>query len=183
MDVVVIGAGLAGARVVESYREAGGGGSVAIVGAELHPPYHRPPLTKRILRGEAEPADALVRAAVDYRALDVDLRLDTAARALDLRNRRVEPSNDYTYDALYRLIQATGREHLGQQGNGDRRAPTAPDGFNTFPIRLDHPNVLAAMGSYVERYELSTTTPFSSSSPQPSSQPVAGATPTPTTAS
>ncbi|TML90429.1 MAG: FAD-dependent oxidoreductase [Actinobacteria bacterium] len=107
MDVVVIGAGLAGARVVESYREAGGGGSVAIVGAELHPPYHRPPLTKRILRGEAEPADALVRAAVDYRALDVDLRLDTAARALDLRNRRVELAGGEAV-AFERLVIATG---------------------------------------------------------------------------
>ena len=30
------------------------------------------------------------------------------------RNQRVEPSADYTYDAIYRLIAATGREHLGQ---------------------------------------------------------------------
>jgi RHS repeat-associated protein len=77
---------------------------------------------------------------------------DDAQQTIYFRNKRVEPSNDYTYDALYRLIQATGREHLGQQGNGDRNPPTAPDGFNTFPIRLDHPNVLAAMGTYVERY-------------------------------
>jgi len=26
------------------------------------------------------------------------------------------PSNDYTYDANYRLVEATGREHLGQVG-------------------------------------------------------------------
>ena len=32
------------------------------------------------------------------------------------RNQRVEPSSDYTYDAIYRLISATGREHLGQTG-------------------------------------------------------------------
>src|SRR5262249_20718530 len=32
------------------------------------------------------------------------------------RNKRVEPSVEYTYDALYRLIEATGREHLGQVG-------------------------------------------------------------------
>ena len=29
------------------------------------------------------------------------------------RNQRVEPSSDYTYDAIYRLIQASGREQLG----------------------------------------------------------------------
>ena len=32
-------------------------------------------------------------------------------------NQRVEPSADYTYDALYRLVSATGREHLGQTGS------------------------------------------------------------------
>ena len=30
----------------------------------------------------------------------------------------------YTYDPLYRLIEATGREHLGQGGGGARRCPT-----------------------------------------------------------
>ena len=40
----------------------------------------------------------------------------TRSRPIYFRNKRVEPSNDYTYDALYRLIQATGREHLGQSG-------------------------------------------------------------------
>src|SRR6185369_4634870 len=41
---------------------------------------------------------------------------DDAQQTIYFRNKRVEPSNDYTYDALYRLIQATGREHLGQGG-------------------------------------------------------------------
>jgi RHS repeat-associated protein len=50
------------------------------------------------------------------------------------------------------LIQASGREHLGQQVNGDRNPPTAPDGFNAFHTRQDHPNVLEAMGTYIERY-------------------------------
>ena len=33
------------------------------------------------------------------------------------RNQRVEPSADYEYDAIYRLIFASGREHLGQTGS------------------------------------------------------------------
>ncbi|MER5710341.1 SpvB/TcaC N-terminal domain-containing protein [Streptomyces sp. NPDC002122] len=74
---------------------------------------------------------------------------DDAQQTVFFRNQRVEPSNDYVYDALYRLIQATGREHLGQQADGTRSAPTAPDGF---PGRLDHPNTQQAMGTYVERH-------------------------------
>lgn len=41
---------------------------------------------------------------------------DDAQQTIYFRNKRVEPSNDYVYDALYRLILATGREHLGQGG-------------------------------------------------------------------
>jgi RHS repeat-associated protein len=77
---------------------------------------------------------------------------DDAQQTIYFRNQRIEPSSDYTYDALYRLIQARGREHLGQQGNGDRNPPTAPDAFNAFHTRQDHPNTLEAMGTYVERY-------------------------------
>lgn len=76
---------------------------------------------------------------------------DDAQQTIYFRNRRVEPSAEYTYDAIYRLIEATGREHLGQIG-GVLNAPTAPDAFNTFHIRLDHPGDGNAMGTYLERY-------------------------------
>ncbi|MFF3871893.1 SpvB/TcaC N-terminal domain-containing protein [Streptomyces sp. NPDC001978] len=77
---------------------------------------------------------------------------DDAQQTVYFRNRRVEPSNDYIYDALYRLIQADGREHLGQAAGGERLPPTAPDGFNAFHTRLDHPGDGNAMGTYTERY-------------------------------
>ena len=80
---------------------------------------------------------------------------DDAQQTIYFRNQRIEPSNDYFYDALYRLIQAEGREHLGQLGqaaDSPRKPPTAPDAFNAFHIRQDHPNVLKAMGAYIERY-------------------------------
>lgn len=77
---------------------------------------------------------------------------DDAQQTVYFRNRRVEPSNDYTYDALYRLIQANGREHLGQAAGGERLPPTAPDGFNAFHTRLNHPGDGNAMGTYTERY-------------------------------
>ena len=76
---------------------------------------------------------------------------DDAKQIIFFRNKRVEPSNDYTYDALYRLIHATGREHLGQT-NGVRNPPVAPDAFNMFHARLDHPGDGNAMGTYIERY-------------------------------
>jgi len=76
---------------------------------------------------------------------------DDAQQTVYFLNGKVEPSSDYTYDALYRLIEATGREHLGQTG-GTPNSPTAPDAFNAFHMRHDHPNVSDAMGTYTERY-------------------------------
>ncbi len=76
---------------------------------------------------------------------------DDAQQTLFFRNQRVEPSNDYIYDALYQLVQATGREHLGQNG-GIPRPPTPSDPFNTFHTGLAHPGDGAAMGTYTEQY-------------------------------
>jgi RHS repeat-associated protein len=77
---------------------------------------------------------------------------DDAQQTIYFRNQRIEPSNEYTYDACYRLIQASGREHLGQLANGARNFPTAPDAFNEFHTKLDHPDNHKAMGTYIERY-------------------------------
>lgn len=41
---------------------------------------------------------------------------DASQQAIYFKNQCVNPSNDYIYDALYRLIQASGREHIGQGG-------------------------------------------------------------------
>jgi RHS repeat-associated protein len=71
---------------------------------------------------------------------------DDAQQTIYFNNQRVEPSNDYTYDALYRLIEGTGREHLGQGGEA------IPHTYNdALRSRLQHPNS-SAMGTYAERY-------------------------------
>jgi len=75
---------------------------------------------------------------------------DDAQQTIYFRNKRVEPSADYTYDAIYQLIEARGREHLGQTASAPSR-PTPPDAFD-FHTGLDHPGDGNAMGEYVERY-------------------------------
>ncbi|QEA39651.1 toxin [Pistricoccus aurantiacus] len=73
---------------------------------------------------------------------------DDAQQAIYFKNQRVEPSNDYVYDALYRLIQAQGREHLGQAG----AAPIPHSYSDAGRIGLLHPGDGNAMGTYTERY-------------------------------
>ncbi len=88
-DLVVAGGGLAAAKAVESFREAGGEGTVLVVSGETRLPYHRPPLSKRLLRGESEPEAALVHPAEWYADHEIDIRLDTHATGLDLNGRAV----------------------------------------------------------------------------------------------
>ena len=74
---------------------------------------------------------------------------DNAQQTVFFRNQRVEPSNDYTCDAVYRLIEATGREHLGQAGGSP-----IPSSYNDAPrIGLPQPGDGNAMGRYLEQYQ------------------------------
>ena len=67
------------------------------------------------------------------------------------KNKRVEPGVDYTFDAIYRLTKAAGREHLGQTGNTPN-APT-PQSYNDWPnINLPDPGDGNAMGTYIENF-------------------------------
>jgi len=51
----IVGGGLSAAKLVEGYREAGGTDAITIWShGPATGPYHRPPLSKRLLRGEAE---------------------------------------------------------------------------------------------------------------------------------
>ena len=73
---------------------------------------------------------------------------DEAQQTIYFRNKRVEPSAEYTYDAIYRLIEATGREHLGQVGG----APIPHSHDDVQRIGLAHPSDGNAMGTYIEGY-------------------------------
>jgi RHS repeat-associated protein len=77
---------------------------------------------------------------------------DRALRTLSHNNEHIEPVSSYTYDAVYRLIEAKGREHIGQTtfdftpAGGNRRD-------YPFVGHRAHPNDLQAMRNYTERYE------------------------------
>jgi len=79
----IIGGGVAAAKTVEAYREAGGDERIVLVSSDPRPPYNRPPLSKRLLRGETKPQDALVHPPEWYAENNVDLRLGTRVEALD----------------------------------------------------------------------------------------------------
>ena len=71
---------------------------------------------------------------------------DDAQQTVYFNGHVVEPHCDYVYDALYQLIEAKGREHIGQLA---RPEATWNDEFR---VNLPHPQDGKAMRNYTERY-------------------------------
>jgi 3-phenylpropionate/trans-cinnamate dioxygenase ferredoxin reductase subunit len=97
VDYLLIGGGLAAATAAEEIRKRDAQGSVLIVAAERHLPYHRPPLSKEYLRGDIGPDGTYGNGGVyaqlppwyDEQRVTVKqgvgvTRLDTAARQATL---------------------------------------------------------------------------------------------------
>ncbi|MFL6238549.1 MAG: NAD(P)/FAD-dependent oxidoreductase [Actinomycetes bacterium] len=105
--VVVVGAGLGGLRTAEELRQVGYDGVITLLGAEKHPPYSRPPLSKEVLRGDAEPSSAHLRDAQAVEDLGVELLLGRRALQLDAASNAVQ-LDDGTTLAYDRLVIATG---------------------------------------------------------------------------
>jgi RHS repeat-associated protein len=77
---------------------------------------------------------------------------DGAQPTIFFRNQRVDPHAAYTYDPLYRLTAATGREHLGQLPDG-RLAPPTPTSHDDVPrMNRLHPEDGQALGRYRQQY-------------------------------
>lgn len=115
--VVVVGAGLAGAKTVEALRDGGYDGNVTLLGAEPDRPYERPPLSKGYLTGSDARDAAFVHDAGWYAAHDVDLRTGTTVTALDLGALEVVDDSG-ARTGFDHLVLATGSEprRLGVPG-------------------------------------------------------------------
>ncbi len=85
--VLVVGAGLAGARCAETLRASGYDGPVTVVGAERSDPYERPALSKEILSGKRTPADALLRPPAWWLEQSIELLTGATVEAVDATRR------------------------------------------------------------------------------------------------
>ncbi|WP_107473949.1 NAD(P)/FAD-dependent oxidoreductase [Streptomyces sp. TP-A0874] len=95
---------MAGAHTAVALREEGWPGAITLVGAEPHPPYDRPPLSKAVLLGAAEGSAF----DIDFTALDVELLLGRRAHRLHPDERRLDTeAGPIAYD---HLVIATGAE-------------------------------------------------------------------------
>lgn len=106
-SIIIVGGGLAAARLVSEYRTAGGDAEVTILSAEPDPPYNRPPLTKGFLRMEQDRDSTLVRPLDEYEDDVVELRLGTMVEAIDPAEHEVELTSGERVP-YGKLVLATG---------------------------------------------------------------------------
>lgn len=99
--IVVIGAGQAGASLVARLRNDGFDGKITLIGAEPHPPYQRPPLSKAYLLGEMEMERLFLRPESFYAENDITLRLGQPVTGIDPKARTVTVGGEVIqYDEL-----------------------------------------------------------------------------------
>ena len=105
--VVIVGAGLAGARCAETLRAEGFKGDVVLVGDEAHAPYERPALSKEFLAGKRDLEEMSLRPNSFWSEQGIDLRL--GCRVVDVdRDRKTATTGDGAVLAWDALVIATG---------------------------------------------------------------------------
>lgn len=106
-SIVIVGAGQTGAHAAMAAREAGFAGRVLLIGAEVHAPYDRPPLSKAMLTEEPMPAPVPFHDPARVAERGIELRLGAVVAGIDRAAQRVElgTGERIAYD---RLLLATG---------------------------------------------------------------------------
>ena len=99
--VVVVGAGLAGWRLVESLRNEGYDGALSLIGDEPYAPYDRPPLSKQVLSGKWDIAKASLATHDHVTSLDATLRLGSAVTKLDAAATSVTLADSSTIEGTH----------------------------------------------------------------------------------
>ncbi|RIK43007.1 MAG: pyridine nucleotide-disulfide oxidoreductase [Chloroflexi bacterium] len=99
---LIIGGGMSAAAAMEGIREVDATGSVGLISSDTHPPYNRPPLSKKLWTGKTTLAK-IMRKTPDH----ASLHLGRSAQTLDLAGKQVtdDQGEVYTYE---KLLLATG---------------------------------------------------------------------------
>jgi 3-phenylpropionate/trans-cinnamate dioxygenase ferredoxin reductase component len=106
-DVLIVGAGHAGAQTAAALSNAKFAGSIAIVGDEPYLPYERPPLSKDYLAGAKPFERLLTRTPQFWQERGISIITEERATAVDPAAKRITTASgaNFTYGAL---VWATG---------------------------------------------------------------------------
>lgn len=104
---LIVGGGLAAARACEAIRELDHDGTIAIVTAERHLPYNRPPLSKTYLRGERPLSRVYIQPESYYAERNIAVYMGVEATRITRRSRRVNLADGDSI-GYEELLLATG---------------------------------------------------------------------------
>ena len=113
-DHLIIGAGMTADAAAHAIHEADPGASIGVIGAEKHPPYNRPPLSKALWKDAGE--NSIWRPTADSGA---QLFLGRRAVALDADAHTVTDDRGDNYE-YGKLLLATGGSARRPAFEGDR---------------------------------------------------------------
>jgi 3-phenylpropionate/trans-cinnamate dioxygenase ferredoxin reductase component len=118
--VLVVGAGLAGARCAETLRAEGFAGEIVLAGEEPYPPYERPALSKEFLEAPRATEEILLRPARFWAEQGIELALGTRIGAVDAFRRTAvsDSGRSFPWDALVIATGARARRFPGVQLGG-----------------------------------------------------------------
>jgi 3-phenylpropionate/trans-cinnamate dioxygenase ferredoxin reductase subunit len=81
--IIIVGAGQGGLQIAESLRQEGYEGHLLLLGEEQHPPYNRPPLSKKWLADKAPVSGLAMRGPEALERRRIELRTGTQVRSVD----------------------------------------------------------------------------------------------------
>lgn len=149
--IVVVGGGLATARVISTLRRKKVTGPIDVVTAEQHLPYDRPPLSKDVLVG-AKDSSAL---RFDPEKLDVTVHTGRVATGVDTRARMLHTDQgDLPFDGL---VIATGADPIRLPGTGEQFTLRTIDDALTLRDRLTPGARVVIIGASWIGAEVATT--------------------------
>jgi len=124
-DVLIVGAGHAGAQAAVALRQQGYDGTITMIGEEPDYPYERPPLSKDYFAGAKNYDRLLIRQPAFWGERGVAMRLGERVVAVDATAHRATTAagSDYHYGKLIwatggspRLLPLPGNDLAGVQG-------------------------------------------------------------------
>lgn len=113
-DYLILGAGMAGSAAAKGIRSRDAKGSIVLLGAEPHPPYDRPPLSKDLWTGKKSP-EQIWRDIESLRAMLIPGR-HAAALEAQAKTVRDDRGDHYRYGKLLIATGGTPRRIDGLEG-------------------------------------------------------------------
>ncbi len=151
-EVLIVGAGLAGARVAETLRAEGYAGGVTLVGDEPAGPYERPALSKELLAGKREAESLAIRPAESYAERGIELLTGTRVTRVLGRVAKTADGRVIPWDAL---VIATGASARGLS-LGRHRLRTLADS-ERLRAAIDREGRLTVVGTGLVGSEVAST--------------------------